>query len=129
MTEPTLVFDDDCGFCTWWAEFFEARSDIRTVGFSKLTPELRDRLPETYDECSHFVTDERVYSCGASIEEAFARSNIGKSARPLIEFLRNFEDYERVRERSYRHVADDRVRWGRLLSKTPPLRRGSEKER
>jgi predicted DCC family thiol-disulfide oxidoreductase YuxK len=129
MTEAILVYDDDCGFCTWWAEFFTDRSDLPVVGFEELTPELRDRLPEEYENCSHVVTDERVYSCGASIEEAFSRSNLGEGVRPLVEFLRNFEDYERFRERSYRRVADDRVRWGRLLSKTPPARRDSDDER
>jgi predicted DCC family thiol-disulfide oxidoreductase YuxK len=126
MTDATLVYDDDCGFCTWWAEYFADRSDIRVVGFEELTPELRARLPEEYHNCSHFVTDDSVYSCGASIEEAFVRTGLGGEARPVVEFLRNFEDYERLRERSYRRVADDRSRWGRLLSKTPPARRSDD---
>jgi predicted DCC family thiol-disulfide oxidoreductase YuxK len=41
-----LVFDDDCGFCTWWAEFVAARSDVRLVGFSELDPDLRALLPD-----------------------------------------------------------------------------------
>ncbi len=116
MPEATLVYDDDCGFCTWWAELFAERSDIRTVGFSELTPELAERLPESYEDCSHLVTDRRVYSCGASIEEAFVRSDLGKQARPLVRFLRSFRDYDRYRERAYREIADRRDVWGRYLS-------------
>ncbi|MCL7418006.1 MAG: DUF393 domain-containing protein, partial [Halalkalicoccus sp.] len=38
-------------------------------------------------------------------------------------------DYERLRERSYRRIADNRSGWGRLLSKTPPVRRDPDDER
>lgn len=124
MSEPTLVFDDDCGFCTWWAEFFENRTDVRTVGFTDLTPDLRERLPADYETCSHLVTDDEVYSCGASLEEGLARIDDDRGlTRDAIDFLRHFEDYERVRERGYRWVADNRDLWGQFLSKTPPVRR------
>jgi predicted DCC family thiol-disulfide oxidoreductase YuxK len=122
MADAVLVYDDDCGFCTWWAEFFARRSDLRIVGFSDLTPVLRVRLPENYEDCSHLVTDEGVYSCGASIEEAFVRSDLGERARPLIERVREFEGYGTLREGAYRWVADNRDLWGELLSKTPPAR-------
>ncbi|KYH25116.1 hypothetical protein HAPAU_26990 [Halalkalicoccus paucihalophilus] len=125
----TLVYDDDCGFCTWWADYLADHSDIRVVGFADLTPELCEKIPDEYENCSHFVTDDGVYSCGASIEEAFTRTEIGRPVRPLTKFLRNFEDYERLRERSYRRIADNRSFWGRLLSKTPPARRNSDDER
>jgi predicted DCC family thiol-disulfide oxidoreductase YuxK len=124
MVEPTLVFDDDCGFCTWWAEFFDDRTDVRIVGFTDLTPELRARLPDDYEDCSHLVTDEAVYSCGQSLEEGVAR--IGDEygvTRDAVDFLRNFQDYERLRERGYRQVAANRDFWGQFLSKTPPVRR------
>lgn len=129
MVETTLVYDDDCGFCTWWAEFFAERSDVPIVGFAELTPELRDHLPEHYEDCSHLVTDEQVYSCGASIEEAFVRSDVGDGVRSQVEFLRNFRDYERVREHAYQWVADNRSLLGQVFSKTPPVRRESEDER
>ncbi|AEH38180.1 DCC1-like thiol-disulfide oxidoreductase family protein [Halopiger xanaduensis] len=126
--EATLVYDDDCGFCTWWAEYFDDRTnDVRIVGFSDLTPELRERLPEHYEACSHLMTDEGVYSCGASIEETLARVE-GGGVRDVVDFLRNFEDYGRLRETGYRWVADNRDLWGRLVSKTPPARRESESE-
>ncbi|WP_247002733.1 DCC1-like thiol-disulfide oxidoreductase family protein [Halosolutus gelatinilyticus] len=123
MIEPTLVYDDDCGFCTWWAEYADDRTGLRVVGFSDLTPELRERLPEYYEECSHLVTDRRVYSCGASIEEALRRADDVGPVRDAIGFLRNFEDYERLRESAYRVVADNRDLFGKVLSRTPPARR------
>ncbi|WP_276272366.1 DUF393 domain-containing protein [Haloarcula litorea] len=125
MRDATLVYDDDCGFCTWWADFLARRAALPVVGFSELRdrPDLRERLPDDYESCSHVVTDDRVYSCGASIEEAVLRTEPGELARPLVEFLRSFEDYERVRERAYRRVADNRDLWGRVVSKTPPARR------
>ena len=57
MSDALLVYDDDCGFCTWWAEFLEARSDVPTIGFSDLDPGLRNTLPDDYDRCAHLVTD------------------------------------------------------------------------
>lgn len=120
MADAVLVFDDDCGFCTWWAEFVEERSDVPIVGFSELEPELRERLPDEYEDCSHLVTEEGVYSCGASIEEALLRSDVGSPARPAVERARETNTYERVREWGYRRVADNRTFWGKLLSKTPP---------
>jgi predicted DCC family thiol-disulfide oxidoreductase YuxK len=125
MTDATLVYDDDCGFCTWWADFFAQRSDFRIVGFSELTDDERERLPDDYETCSHLLADGEVYSCGASLEEALARSDLGEYAGPIVRFLRNFEDYERVRERGYRTVADHRSDFGEILSKTPPAGRKS----
>ena len=123
MADATLVFDDDCGFCTWWARFIEARSDVPLVGFSELEqhPALRARLPEEYEDCSHLVTDEEVYSCGASIEEALVRSEIcqGLDLSGPVGFLRHFEDYNRAREAGYRWVAEHRGLLGHVFSSTP----------
>ncbi|MFC4542705.1 DCC1-like thiol-disulfide oxidoreductase family protein [Halosolutus amylolyticus] len=126
MPEPTLVYDDDCGFCTWWAEYVDELSDLRVVGFSDLTPDLRDRLPEYYEECAHLVTDDRVYSCGASIEEALRRVDRGGPVDDAVDFLRHFEDYRRFREGAYRFVADNRDLFGKVLSRTPPARRSRD---
>ncbi|UPV75069.1 DUF393 domain-containing protein [Halorussus limi] len=123
MSDATLVFDDDCGFCTWWADFFEKRSDFEIVGFSELTDDQRERLPDDHEECSHLLADGEVYSCGESLEQALVRSNVGEDLRPLVRFLGNFEDYEAFRETAYREVADRRGELGQILSKTPPARR------
>jgi predicted DCC family thiol-disulfide oxidoreductase YuxK len=126
MSDAVFVYDDDCGFCTWWAEFVAERSHLPIVGFSALSSDLRDRLPEDYEQCSHLVTDETVYSCGASIEEALLRTDLGAVPRPVVERLRSFRTYQRAREWGYRRGANNRSLWGRLLSKTPPARRHGE---
>ena len=117
MDGPVLVYDDDCGFCTWWAEYVATRSETPLVGYSELTPALRERLPADYETCSHLVTDERVYSCGSSIEEALMRSTVGGQARPVVERLRGVGPYDAAREAGYRWVARNRGRLGRLMSK------------
>lgn len=128
--EPTLVFDDDCGFCTWWAELLEERSDLRIVGFADLDdePELRERLPADYRRCSHLVTETTVYSCGTSIEEAVARSTVEPVARPAVDGLRQLGPYRSLREWGYQRVAHNRGLLGRVMSKTPPVRREEDGE-
>jgi predicted DCC family thiol-disulfide oxidoreductase YuxK len=121
--EPTFVYDDDCGFCTWWADWIDERTDLRLVGFAELTPDLRERLPDDYETCAHLVTDESVYSCGAAVEQALVRVDAATGADPVVDFLRQFEDYERVRERAYRWAAERRDKLGLVVSKTPPARR------
>ncbi len=127
-TEAILVFDDDCGFCTYWAEYFEPRSNLRLVGFSELDAEsdLRGRLPPDYESCSHLLTDEARYSCGASMEEAFVRSALGRPFRPLVERLRSIDAYGQLREWAYRRFAHNRAFWGRFTARTPPVRREEE---
>lgn len=123
MADAILVYDDDCGFCTWWADALAERADLELVGFSELEAPLRDRLPENYEGCSHLLADGTRYSCGASIEEALARSDLGGPARPAIERLRTLEPYNDLREWGYRRVSGNRSFWGRLVSKAPPASR------
>ncbi len=125
MSEATLVYDDDCGFCTWWADYIAERSDVELVGFSELTEELLAQLPEDYEECAHLVVDDEVYSCGESIEQALGRSDLGVDFEPLFQFCRQFDEYSRFREWAYREVADRRSLWGKIISKDPPARSNS----
>lgn len=113
----TFVYDADCGFCTWWADYFTRRTDLEVVSFSELTDDQLERLPVDYEECSHLLTDDAVYTCGAAIEQALGRADVPPGSRDLFDFLRQFEDYERFRERLYREVADRRGLWGQFLSK------------
>jgi predicted DCC family thiol-disulfide oxidoreductase YuxK len=126
MSDATLVYDDDCGFCTWWAERIARHGDVTLVGFSQLDTATRERLPDEYEDCAHLLTDEAVYSCGESIEEALLHTDAGGDARSLVAFLRGFEEYERVRERAYRAVADHRGTLGQFLSTDPPARSSQE---
>ena len=117
MSEGTLVYDDDCGFCKWWVDYFARRSEVETVGFSELTDDRRERLPENYEECAHFLTDGEVYSCGAAIEEAAAVADVPPGSRDIVGFFRQFEDYERLRENVYAAVAERRGTLGQFISK------------
>ena len=117
MNEGTLVYDDDCGFCKWWVDYFARRSDIETVGFSELTDEQLDRLPENYEDCAHFLTGDEVYSCGAAMEETAAVADVPPGSRELVGFFRQFEDYERLRENVYAAVAERRGTLGQFISK------------
>ena len=117
MSEGTLVYDDDCGFCKWWVDYFARRSDIETVGFPELTDEQLDRLPENYEDCAHFLTGDEVHSCGAAMEEAAAVADVPPGSRDLVGFFRQFEDYERLRENVYVAVAERRGTLGQFISK------------
>lgn len=116
MSEDALVYDDDCGFCTWWANYFGSRTTLELVGFSELTDEQRDRLPDDYEECAHLLTDDAVYSCGEAVEQAFVVADVPPGSKDIVRFLRQFEDYERLRERAYREVADRRELLGQFVS-------------
>jgi len=117
----TFVYDDDCGFCSWCAQFFAERSDLGLVGFSELTDEERARLPEEYEDCAHYLTDDEVYSCGAAIEEGLRDAGILPG--DPFDLLNQFTDYEYYRERAYREAADRRNTWGLFVSGEPPARR------
>lgn len=120
----TLVYDDDCGFCTWCARQALEHTDLDVVGFSELSDAERDRLPEDWESGAHLLTDDAVYSHGASIEQAFLRSELAPpGSDDAFDFLRQFEDYGRLREWLYREAADRRDLWGLLLSDDPPARR------
>jgi predicted DCC family thiol-disulfide oxidoreductase YuxK len=117
VSNDAFVYDDDCGFCTWWADYFVDRTALEPVAFSALTDDQLDRLPEDYEECAHLLTDDAVYSCGAAIERAMARAEVPPGSDDVFGFLRQFSDYQQGRERLYRAVADRRDTWGQFLSK------------
>lgn len=117
MSDGTFVYDEECGFCTWLAAYFGQRADLKLVGFAELTDEQRRRLPDEYEECSHLLTDEAVYSCGAAIEQALAAADVPPGSRDIFAFLRQFEDYERLRERLYWKLAERRALLGQFVSR------------
>jgi len=122
--DATFVYDDDCGFCSWCAELLVEHSEMPVVGFSELTDTERERLPDDYEDCAHLLTDDRVYSCGAAIEQAFLLSDLAPpGSDDAIGFLRQFGDYNRFREVVYRAAADRRDVWGQFVSSDPPSRR------
>ncbi|MFP4625060.1 MAG: DCC1-like thiol-disulfide oxidoreductase family protein [Natronomonas sp.] len=126
MDTDVFVYDDDCGFCTWWAEFIAERTDLEMVGFSDISDEHLDRLPENYESCAHMLTADRVYSCGAAIERALVRADLPPGSRDIFEFLDQFDDYRRFRERLYRAVAERRDLFGQFLHRSSPV--GTDEE-
>jgi hypothetical protein len=59
-----LVYDDDCGFCTSVAKFCSENTPVELVGFSELTDDEIEQLPQDYKECSHLIHDDgSVDSC------------------------------------------------------------------
>lgn len=117
MRDGTFVYDEECGFCTWLAGYFGERTDLELVSFAELTDEQRERLPEGFRECAHLVTDDAVYSCGAAVEQALARADVPPGSGELFEFLGQFRDYERFRERAYHGLAEQRGLLGQFLSR------------
>lgn len=121
---PTFVYDDDCGFCTWCAQQLVDHSDLDVVGFSDVTDEEGERLPEDWEDGTHLLTDEQVYSFGEAIEQASARSDVAPpGSDDAVGFLRQFRDYNRIREKLYREAAERRDLWGHLVRQEEPVRR------
>lgn len=113
QTTPRIVYDDDCGFCTWTATFADRHGDFELVGFSELTREEKVRLPVDYERCVHLLADGDVYSCGEATEQVLAR--LDPTARQLFDVLRGFPGYAGTREKAYRWVADRRALWGKVV--------------
>jgi len=109
---PKLVYDDDCGFCTWCARWAVRIAPVEAVGFSDLTADQQAMLPDDWEECAHLVVGRTVYSCGEAIEQTLARSNVPTSV--ALGMLRSVPGYAEARERGYRWAADNRDRWGQF---------------
>lgn len=117
---PRLVYDDDCGFCTWCAEYADARGEFELVGFEELTPDQLARLPDDYDECFHLLTQERVYSCGEALEETMAR--LQTPSQYTAHLFRQIPGHDDLREVGYRFVADNRATFAKIARREPPAR-------
>lgn len=110
---PRLVYDDDCGFCRWCAEYADAKGAFELVGFSELTPDQRARLPDGYTDCVHLLTDDAVFSCGEAVEETLAR--MGSAERTAVRLFRLLPGHERLYEPLYRAISARRGLFGRFL--------------
>lgn len=115
---PRLVYDDQCGFCTWCTVFALRRGDFEAVGFSELTPDQRARLPDDYESRAHLLTDDAVYSGGAAIEQVLAR--IYPVPDVVVDTLHELPGYPWLRETLYRLGADRRDLLGKYWRRTPP---------
>ena len=122
---PRLVYDDDCGFCTWCVERALDWGNFEPVGFSELSPDQRARLPEEYENSAHLLTDEAVYSAGEAVEQTVVR--LYPELEPLVDELRAFESYRELREGLYRWGADRRGWWGKIVRACPPARQPEDR--
>ncbi|MFB6104923.1 MAG: DCC1-like thiol-disulfide oxidoreductase family protein [Halobacteriaceae archaeon] len=122
MAGGVLVYDDDCGFCTWAARTVASRSDVEIVGFSAVDTDLAARLPADYEDCAHFLDGDRRWSCGAALEEAALRTDVGAPFRRPVTWLRRHQRYVRLREEIYRWIAAHRPELSRIVSRPPPAR-------
>lgn len=120
MRTPVLVFDDACGFCTWWAELVEAHSTIQTVGFSTLSAEQRACLPPEYEQCVHLLTEDRLYSCGEAVEVALSRLDFVPAGFEHPGPVRRSRAYSKLREGIYQWVTRHRGQLGHIVSRPPP---------
>ena len=121
---PTIVYDDDCGFCTWSARYAAARGPFRVVGFSELTDEQLARLPPDYESCAHLFVGDETYSCGAAAEEIVARMDSWEHL-PMAAFQLLPETVRTaVREPIYRSLANNRDQLGKIRRCEPPARSG-----
>jgi len=110
-----MVYDDDCGFCTWFAAIGVRFGDVEPVGFSELSPDQKARLPADWRDSAHLLTDDAVYSGGAAVQGVLARMSIVFAA--AFRLLEKVPGYDRLRERLYRWSANRRDWWGKIVSR------------
>lgn len=123
---PKLIYDDDCRFCTWSATFAVRRADIQPVRLSRVGEDasrLDDdepaRLPDGYEQCAQLITRDRVYSCGAAMEQSLVLAGVLPEA--LVDYLRQFDDYERLREAAYHLLSNNRDVVANVVGRDPPV--------
>jgi predicted DCC family thiol-disulfide oxidoreductase YuxK len=128
VSDVTLLYDADCGFCRWAVDKILAWDRSRRLRLVSLqSPESDALLPGMSEQermaSWHLVADGRVYSGGA-VAPPLLRLLPG--GRP---FAHVFALFPGVTELVYRSVARNRDRFGRLAGSRcdvdPAARRGS----
>jgi predicted DCC family thiol-disulfide oxidoreductase YuxK len=122
MADARLVYDDDCGFCTWSAyRVADHADDVELLGFSELSAADRERLPPGWEGCAHLLVGGRRYSCGDAMVRAYERTDLPLAG--AVPYLRRVPGFGLVREAAYRVVAANRDWFGRHVgSRRPPAR-------
>lgn len=113
MTRPRLIYDDDCGFCTWCARVGVDYADVDAVGFADLTSADKARLPPAWRHSAHLLADDAVYSGGEAIEQVLVRMH--PALPPVFAALGTLPGYAWLRESLYRWGADRRAWWGKVV--------------
>jgi predicted DCC family thiol-disulfide oxidoreductase YuxK len=118
MSSPVLLYDSDCGFCRWSVDkilSWDRRRHLRPVALQD--PGADDLLAgmDAHKKMAswHLVTAEgRIYSGGAAAAPLF---RLLPGGRP---FAALFSAFPGVTERTYRLVARNRDRLGRLVGQS-----------
>ena len=110
----TVLYDDDCGFCRWSADWIRrgarGRADIAPIQSEEGQQLLRDVPAARRLDSMHAVTaDGRVWSAGAAVPPILRTRRGG---RPLAAIA---ERFPKVTDRVYRAVANRREAIGRRL--------------
>lgn len=115
MRRPTVLYDEDCGFCRWSADRLRAWDRRRVLRFLPLQDPEADRLLEAVPPPSrarswHLVEpDDRVWSAGAAVPRVLRRLPLGAPLAALAEAAPGPTDF------AYEAVARRRTTLGRLL--------------
>lgn len=119
--KDAIIYDDTCGFCMWTLSQIPntITDQYEYIGFSELSPELKEVLPPHYERSFHVIERVpdamRVHSAGDGLQYLFAgepmnlRYNIMVS--PVMDVLC---------DTGYRVVAQNRDELGRIFSATEP---------
>ena len=114
-----LLYDGDCGFCTWCLAKILAWDRARRLRAVAIQSDEGQRLLAGVDAAArldswHLVTSGgELFSAGAAAEPL---ARLLPGGRPLAALFRTFP---RLTVRSYQYVANRRDRWGRLLRIDP----------
>lgn len=110
LAQPVLVFDGDCGFCTW--SVYQIRRFVRP--HAEIVPwQLTDldALGVTPDECMQavqFVTSAGLHSSGSrAVAELFRHSPI---PWPALGVIMDWPGISFVADRAYKWIAANRYK-------------------
>ena len=117
MDQALVLYDRDCGFCTWSAELLRRwDGDRGMLRFAPLQsqeaePHLGGMDPAVRAASWHLVADGQVVSAGAAIPPVLRRLRGGGPLAWVAQRL------PRTTEVAYRHVASRRDRLGAMLGR------------
>jgi predicted DCC family thiol-disulfide oxidoreductase YuxK len=115
MPRPSVIYDEDCGFCRWSADRLRAWDRRQALRFVPLQDRETDRLLEAIPrerrgQSWHLVEpDGRVWSAGAAVPRVLHRLPLGAPFATIAEAAPSLTD------RAYSAAARRRTALGRLL--------------
>jgi predicted DCC family thiol-disulfide oxidoreductase YuxK len=115
VARPVVLYDRDCGFCSWALArvlAWDRAGRLRPVAIQSDEGQrlLEPVDPEARLDSWHFVDEDgALYSAGAA---AAPLARVLPGGRPLAAL---FTAFPGATERAYRYVAGHRGRWARLL--------------